>query len=171
MPGTSSRSIQAPGGTSQTDSMCRVGSCLASCIASTLTPLRGLETLPIHNPNPESHVTITNPLRLRAPETNRTLRQWQLHLQVVSTPQSVVLGIRSIHRFGDSDMTCLVFAMGRLMELYMSNRRPFMSACDLEIVIYATRCTSKALAEALHWQIIEGLEHRFAAKQHLVNSI
>jgi hypothetical protein len=46
-----------------------------------------------------------------------------------------------------------------------------MSASDLEMVIYATRCTAKALAEALHWQILEGLEHRFAAKQHLVNSI
>jgi len=37
----------------------------------------------------------------------------------------------------------------------MWNRQPFMSASGLEIVSYATRCVSKAVAEALHWQIIE----------------
>jgi len=37
----------------------------------------------------------------------------------------------------------------------MWNRQPFMSASDLEIVSYATRRVSKALAEAPHWQIIE----------------
>jgi len=37
----------------------------------------------------------------------------------------------------------------------MWNRRPFMSASDLETVSYATRRISKALAEAQHWQIIE----------------
>jgi hypothetical protein len=30
-----------------------------------------------------------------------------------------------------------------------------MSASDLEMVSYATRHVAKALAEALHWQIIE----------------
>jgi len=49
----------------------------------------------------------------------------------------------------------LVFATGRLLELYMWNRRPFMSANDLETVRYAMRCVSKALAEAPHWQMIE----------------
>jgi hypothetical protein len=52
-------------------------------------------------------------------------------------------------------MTRLVFETGRLWELYMWNRRPCMSASDLETVSYATRRVSKALAEALHWQIIE----------------
>ena len=37
----------------------------------------------------------------------------------------------------------------------MWNRRPSMSASDLETVSYATRRVSKALAEAPHWQIIE----------------
>jgi len=37
----------------------------------------------------------------------------------------------------------------------MWNRRPFMSATDLETVSYATRRLAKALAEAPHWQIIE----------------
>jgi len=37
----------------------------------------------------------------------------------------------------------------------MWNRRPFMSASDLETVGYAMRPVSKALAEAPHWQIIE----------------
>ena len=37
----------------------------------------------------------------------------------------------------------------------MWNRRPFMSASNLEMVSYATQRTAKALAEAPHWQIIE----------------
>jgi hypothetical protein len=41
------------------------------------------------------------------------------------------------------------------MELYMWNRRLFMSASDLEIVSFATRGAADALGEATHWQIIE----------------
>jgi hypothetical protein len=52
-------------------------------------------------------------------------------------------------------MTRLVFATGRLLELYMKNRRLFMSASDLETVSYATRRVAKALGEAPYWQIIE----------------
>jgi len=37
----------------------------------------------------------------------------------------------------------------------MWNRRPFMSATDLETVSYATQRVSKALAEDPHLQIIE----------------
>jgi hypothetical protein len=37
----------------------------------------------------------------------------------------------------------------------MWNRRPFMSASDLETVSYATRRVAKALAEAPYWHIIE----------------
>jgi len=37
----------------------------------------------------------------------------------------------------------------------MWNRRPFMSASDLETVSYVMRRISKALAEAPQWQIIE----------------
>jgi len=52
-------------------------------------------------------------------------------------------------------MTRLGFATDILLELYMWNRRPFMSAIDLETVSYATRRVSNALAEAPHWQITE----------------
>jgi hypothetical protein len=52
-------------------------------------------------------------------------------------------------------MTHLVFATGRLLELKMWNRRPFMSSSDLETESYATRRVSKVLAEGPHWQIIE----------------
>jgi hypothetical protein len=52
-------------------------------------------------------------------------------------------------------MMRLVFATGRLLELYMWNRRLFMSASNLETVSYAMRRVAKALAEAPHWQIIE----------------
>jgi len=52
-------------------------------------------------------------------------------------------------------MMGLVFATGRLMELYMWNRWPFMSASNLETVSYATRCVAKAFTEVPHWPIIE----------------
>jgi hypothetical protein len=52
-------------------------------------------------------------------------------------------------------MTHLVFTTGRLWELYMWNREPFISASDLETIIYPPRRISKALPEASHWQIIE----------------
>jgi len=52
-------------------------------------------------------------------------------------------------------MTRLLLSTGRLVELYMWNRRPFMSATDLETVSYAMRRISKELAERPHWQIIE----------------
>jgi hypothetical protein len=52
-------------------------------------------------------------------------------------------------------MTHLVFPTGRLQELYMWNRQPFMSASDLETVSYATRRVSKLLADGPHWQIID----------------
>jgi predicted restriction endonuclease len=48
-----------------------------------------------------------------------------------------------------------MIAKGRLLELNMWNRRPFMSASDLETLSYTTRRFSQALAEAPHWQIIE----------------
>jgi hypothetical protein len=52
-------------------------------------------------------------------------------------------------------MTHLVFAMGRLLELYIRNRRPFMSASDWETVSYATQRISKPFAKGPYWQIIE----------------
>jgi len=51
-------------------------------------------------------------------------------------------------------MTSLLFATGRILEFYMWNRRPFMSASDLEIVSYAMRRIAKGVAEAPYWQII-----------------
>jgi len=154
-PGTSSCNTLVPSGTIWTDSTHRVVSSPASGIASTPTPLSSLENLPTPIPNQEARAIITNPVRTRATEWNQRERQWQLQTQVVSTPRSVVSGSGSIHRFGHSDMTCLVFATGRLLELYMWNRRPFMSASDLEMVSYATRHVAKTLAKAPHWQIIE----------------
>jgi hypothetical protein len=67
-------------------------------------------------------------------------------------------------------MTRLVFAMGRLLELYMWNRRPFMSASHLEMVSHATRPVAKALAEAPHWQMIETYWNT-AMQQNIIWSI
>jgi hypothetical protein len=52
-------------------------------------------------------------------------------------------------------MMHLVFATGRLLELYMWNRRPLMSASDFEMLSYAMRHVAKRLAEAPYWQIID----------------
>jgi len=130
-PGTSSRNRAAPSGITLTDSKHRVVSSPASGIASTPTPLSGLENLPTHIPNPEARAIITNPLWMRATERNQRQRQWKLQPQAVSTPRSMVSSSCSIHRFDHSDMMRLVFATGRLLELYIWNRRPFMSARDL----------------------------------------
>jgi hypothetical protein len=150
-PGTTSRSTPAPGGTSTR----RVVSSPTSGIVISPTPLRGLENLRTAISNPETGAIITNPHRPRVTEKIQRQGHWQLQPLAVSTPRSMVSGRRSIHRLGLSDMTHLVFATGRLLELYMWNRRPLMSASDLETVSYATRRVSKALAEGPHWQIIE----------------
>ena len=150
-PGPSSRSTPAPRGTSTR----RIVSSPAPGIIITPTPLRGLEKLPTPIPNSEARASITNPLRTRPPENNQSHRQWHLQPQELSTHQSLVSGRRSIHRFDDSDMMRLVFATGRLLELYMWNRRPFTCARDSQTVGYATRRISKALAEAPHWQMID----------------
>jgi hypothetical protein len=150
-PVTSSRNMPAHSGITQTDSTRHVISSLASGIASTPTPLSGLENLPTPIPNPEASAIISNPLRTRFTERNQRQTQWQLQPQAVSTPRSVVSGSRCIHRFSHSHMTRLVFATGRLLELYIWNRRPFMSASDLETVSCVTRRVAKALAEAPHW--------------------
>jgi hypothetical protein len=66
-----------------------------------------------------------------------------------------VSGSDTFHRFGHSDLMRLVFAMDRLLELYMWNRRPFKSASDLKSVIYGTQRVVSPLADAPHLQIIE----------------
>jgi len=129
-PGSGSRSTPAPGGTSQADSKLRVVSSLASSIASTPTPLSGRENLPTPISDPAARAVITNPLQTRATRKNLTQRQWQLQMQAVSTPRSMVSSSCSIHRFGHSDMTRLVFATGSLMEPDLWNRQQFMSASD-----------------------------------------
>jgi len=155
MPGIHSCSTPAPGAISQADSTRPIVPSLASGIASTPTPLSGLEILPTSIPNPEACATNINPLRTPATEWNRSQRKWEFQPQVVPTTQWVVSGSRSIHRFGHSDMMRLVYAKARLMELIMSNRWPFMRASHLEIVSYAMWRSAKALAEVSHWQIIE----------------
>jgi len=163
-PGTSNRNTPVRSRTIQTDWTCRVVSNPASGIASTPTPLSSPENLPTPIPNQEAREISTNPLRTRATENNQRQRQWQFQSQAVSTPRSMVSGSRSIHRFGHSDMTRLVFATGRLLELYMWNKWTFLSASDLETVNYGTRRVAKALAEAPTLaDNRDVLEHRYAA--------
>jgi len=112
-PGTSSRSIPAPEGTSQTDTTGHIVCSSPSGIASTPTPLRGLEILPTCSPNREACAIITNPLPTWAIESNQRQRQWQFEPQAVSIPRSMVSVSRTIHRFFHSDMMRYVFATGR----------------------------------------------------------
>jgi hypothetical protein len=67
-------------------------------------------------------------------------------------------------------MTHLLFAKGRLLELNIWNRRPFMSASDMETASYATRRIAKALDEAPYWQIIEK-DWNTAMQQNIIWSI
>jgi len=124
-------------------------------MAITPTPLSGLQNLPTSIPNPEARAIISNPLRMPAKEWNQPQRQWQLQPQAESTPESVVSGSHSLHRFGHSDMTHLEFATGRVLELYMWNRSQFMSARDLKMVSYTTQCVAKAFGNGPHSQIPE----------------
>ena len=48
-----------------------------------------------------------------------------------------------------------MFAMGRVLELYMWKRWPFLSASTLDTVSHAMRQVSKAFAKAPHRQIIQ----------------
>jgi len=155
MPLTRSRSTVVGWGTPWTDSTRHIVSSPASGIASTPTPLNSLENLPPSMPNLEARAIITNAPQIQATEWNQRSRQWQVQLQTVSTSQSIVSGSRSIQRFGHSDMTHPVFATGRLLALYMWNRRPFRSASDLEIVSNTTQHVAKPLVATPHWQIIE----------------
>jgi hypothetical protein len=150
-----SHSMSGSGRTTQTDSTPRIVSSRTSGIASTPTPVRSFQNLSSPIPNPGARMTITNPLRTHATERNQRQWQWQLQPQAVSTPRSVISSGRSIHWCTHWFLMRLVCAMGKLMELWMRNWGPFMSASNLEWVSYATWCAAKALADAPHWQIIE----------------
>jgi len=149
-PGTSSRSSPAPRGAS----MYCIVFIPSSGIAITPTPFSGLENLPTSIPNPWACAIIANPLRMRATEKNQRQRLWQLQPPAVSTARWTVSGSCGIRWLGHSVKTGLVFATGRLLELYMWNRQPFMSPWDLGTVSYATRRVSKVIVEAPHWQIL-----------------
>ena len=169
-PGTSSSSTRTPAGTSLTDSPHHAVSSPASSIASTPTTLSSLGNMPTPIPNPEARAIITNPLQMRATERDHRQRQWQLQLQAVSTPRSMVTATRSIHLFGHSDNTGVVFTTGRLMELYMANRWPFMSVSNLEMVRYTMRHVGNALAEGPNLQIMQ-TNWNTAMHQHHIWSI
>jgi len=155
MAGPRSRSAPVSEWTFQTDSTRRTVSSPAFAIASTPTPLSGLQNLPTPISNPEAHAIITNPQWTRATEKNQIPTLWQLQPQAVATPRKIVSGSPSIPGFGYWDMTRPVYAMGRLLELYMWQRWLCRSASNLEIVSNATWQIAKALVEAPHWQITE----------------
>jgi len=165
--GTSSRNTPAPSRTSQTDSMSRVVSSPASSIASTPTPLSGHANRPTPIPNPEARAIISDQLQTEATDRSQRQRQWQLQQQAVSTHRSMVSSSRCIHQYGHSDMKRRVFGTGRLMELYMWNRPPLMSASSLETVHYEMRRVATALAETPHGQIIETYWNT-AMKQNII---
>jgi len=130
-PGSSSCSTPATGGTLQTASTRRVASSPASGIATSPNPFSSLEILSTSILNPEARAIVTNPLYTIAIEKNRRQVQWKLQPPVVSTAQCMVSGSRSIQQFAHWDKTRHMFKMGRLLELYMWNRRPLISASEL----------------------------------------
>jgi hypothetical protein len=168
--GTSCSCTPTPEGALQTDSTRHIVSSPTSDMASTSASLSGLENKPTPIPKREARAIITHPVRTRATEKKHIQRHWHLLLQAVSTPRSMIAGSPSIPRFVQSDMPHLVIAMGRLHELYMWNRRPFISESDLVVVSYEMRCFAKSLSEAPDWHIIETYWNT-AMQQHNVWSI
>jgi len=172
-PGTSSRSTPTLGVTSQADSMCHIVISPASGIASTPAALSSLQSLPTPISNPESHAIITHPLGTLAAESDQRQREWQLQPQAVSAHWSVVSSSRRVHHVDHSNTTHFVFAKGRLLELYMWNRRPLRSVrrrLGGGKVCNAIHCASISWSPTLA-ENGDVLEHCYAAKQHLVHSI
>lgn len=158
----------ARSGTTVASSTRRVDSSPAPSGNSSPSPFVGLANQPVPITTPEARASITHPLRKAGRDANQRTKAWQIPPQAVSTPRSAVAGSRSIHRFGHSDMTRLVFHTSRHLELYMWRRRPFMSASDLEVVGYSTPRVGNTLAEAQNTDDREVLEHGKGGEQHLV---
>jgi hypothetical protein len=167
-PGLTIHCSPAPRVTSLTDWIHLVISSPTSGIASTAPPLGGLDHLPAAPiPKLESCMIITNPLGIWAAEKNQGVRQWQLQLQVVSTPRSVMADSCGIHRFGHLEMTCHECSKVGLLECYMWNRQPFKTARNLGMISFATWCVAKASAESPHWQITEKYMNTFMQQNNI----
>jgi hypothetical protein len=155
MPGRSCAYTPAPRATSQADLTHLVVSSTSSPTVGAPTPVRRVEYLPTPISNSDVNPIITNPLQRQATERNLNPRPWQIQLQALSTPRSMVTGSCSIHWFGQSDITRLVLSIRRSLEIYMWNTQWVMSVRDSEMVIYATWRIVKAFAEAPHCQTIQ----------------
>lgn len=153
-PGRSSCRSPDPGAAAIALSTCCVISCPTSVIAIGPTPQIYLEYLPTPIQNPKSHAIITTPVQTWSTDTNLRKRQWQCPLQAEFTPWSKVCGDPSIHWFGPSDVPRLVFATPKLLNLYMSNRQPFMTVRDFGMAGCATLRIVKVFAETLRSQTV-----------------
>jgi hypothetical protein len=138
-----------------TDSTCRIVCSPPSSIASTPRPLRSLEILLTCNHHPAAYAIMPNLLPMWDTQRNQKQVQWEFQLQTLSIHWLVVSSSCSIHLICHSDLTHLVFAIGRLRKLYMWNIQQYMSLSDFEMVSFATQHFAIALAESSHWQIIE----------------
>jgi hypothetical protein len=109
-------------------------------LTSSPTPNRGLQNDGTPVPHDDARALITNPLQRKQGRSDQ--RQWSespLHPPAPLTPASRIVGGRSIHRFGHSDMTRMVSETSRNVELYMWTKQPFMNGEELETVSFATR--------------------------------
>jgi hypothetical protein len=109
-------------------------------MASSPTPRRGLQNDGTPVPHVDARASITNPLQRKQGRLEQ--RQWSdspSHPQAASTPLVRIVGDRSIHRFGHSDMTRMVNHTSRYVELYMWTKQPFMNGEELETVGFAPR--------------------------------
>jgi len=170
-PDTSSSSTSVPRVTLETDSMHCIVSSPASGIPCTPTALSGIENLPTAIPNPEARTTITNPLQMRGTARYQTQRQWQLQLQVVSTPRLVVSGSRSIHRFGNWVWRGLCFNVQTPEALHVEQ----MAVYECKGLGDGKLC-NWTCCKTISWSPTlerngDVLEHRYAAKQHSDHSI
>jgi len=143
-----------------------------SSIVISPTSLWGLQNLPTPIPNPTARAVITNPLRILATEKNQRQRQWQLEPQAVSTPRSMVSGslqhpsICSLRH--DASCVCNRETPGAVhvehTVVYQCKRLGDRKVCNA--MCFKSSSWRPTLADNR-----DVLEHRYAAKQHLVHSI
>ena len=109
-------------------------------LVSSPAPSRELQNDGTPVPHDSASASITFPLQQKTGRTER--RQWSdgvIQREEELIPGSRIVGSRSIHRFGHTDMTRMINETSRKVELFMWTKQPFMNGMELEEVGFPTR--------------------------------
>jgi len=166
-PGTTSHSTPAPGWTS----LRRIVSSPASGIAFSPTPLSSLADLPTPIPNPEARAIITNPLRTLATEMN------QRQAVAIATTGGVYTSINGLRKSQHPS----TWALTHDVSCVCNGQTPGGVHVEQTAVYECKRLGDSNLCNTTRFESIswsptlpdnrDVLEHRYAAKQHLVHSM